>query len=43
MPIPNYGVLKGRVLETKPDPASDQSPHFQIHVLAGRDSLRHSD
>ncbi|MBI1259711.1 MAG: DUF2278 family protein [Chloroflexi bacterium] len=35
MPIPSYGVLKGQVLETKPDPASDKSPHFYIHVLAG--------
>ena len=35
MPIPAYGVLKGQVLETKPDPASDNSPHFYIHVLAG--------
>jgi uncharacterized protein YukJ len=35
MPIPNYGVVKGKVLETKPDPASDNSPHFYIHILAG--------
>jgi uncharacterized protein YukJ len=35
MPIPNYGVLKGKVLETKTDPASDNSPHYYIHILAG--------
>src|SRR5262249_6363240 len=34
MPLANYGVLKGKVIEAKRE--DDQSsPHYQVHILAG--------
>ena len=33
MPLANYGVLKGKVIEAKRE--DDQSsPHYQVHILA---------
>ncbi len=39
MTIPNYGVLRGKVLESKRE-SEQSSPHYQIHVLAGGTHFR---
>ena len=33
MPLKNYGVLKGRVIDSRP--GTGPSPHYQIHVVSG--------
>ena len=39
MTLPQYGVLAGRVVETRAEGAAD-SPHFQVHVVAGDEHFR---
>lgn len=35
MPVPSYGVLKGRATEGKLAGGGGKKPHYQIHVVAG--------
>ena len=39
MPLRQYGVLVGRVIETRAEGAAD-SPHFQVHLQAGDEHFR---
>jgi uncharacterized protein YukJ len=38
MPLKNYGVLRGRVVDHRL--ATAQNPHFQLHMVAGAEHLR---
>jgi uncharacterized protein YukJ len=38
MPLKNYGVLKGQVIDSRP--GTGPSPHYQIHVVAGEARYR---
>jgi uncharacterized protein YukJ len=38
MPLKNYGVLKGRVIDSRP--GTGPSPHYQIHVVSGAAQYR---
>lgn len=40
MTLTNYGVLKGRAIERKIDPASDPSPHYQVLIDDGEKKHR---
>ena len=40
MPVTNYGVLKGKVVNKDRGKDGDKSPHFEIHVKAGSKSYR---
>ena len=34
MPIPNYGVLKGKAIDKFRGEPNDSTPHYEIHVTA---------
>lgn len=38
MPLKNYGVMKGRVIGSRP--GTGPSPHYQINVVAGSTQYR---
>ena len=40
MSLSNYGVLKGKAIDRKIDPASDTSPHYQVLVSDGKNKHR---
>lgn len=40
MPIPDYGVLKGKAVNKSRGKAGDATPHFEIHVTAAKKNYR---
>jgi uncharacterized protein YukJ len=40
MPVPNYGVLKGKAVGKDRGKPGDKTPHFEIHVTAGQKHYR---
>lgn len=40
MPIPDYGVLKGKAVNKNRGKAGDATPHFEIHVTAAKKNYR---
>lgn len=40
MPLRPYGVLKGKVVETRPNNGHDRTPHYEVHIKGDNKDYR---